>query len=367
MARARTLLLFLVLSAALLIAGLQLFLAYGLTDSLRQRVVPMARDRWNIELGFDRLSVNLFNGSMSLRGLTVSNPPGFDPAGLLALRRLKLTVGLRSLLRGGVATIQKAALRDGVLRVERDAEGRLNMAPILEAMHAAAVSGAPGAGADAGRAESGAAPGVPAGMPDLLIRRVDIQTRLHYTDRQAGEPPFRASIDLRLRLANVGNVGRADTLSGALTLTGSILGTPTPCAFDLNGRIAPIRDPTSLSFDLSGSMQALPLSALGPMARRAGFEAGSVVGTMTLVARQGVFDPERSALRLNFRDIAFDEAVHARFRGLPLPDEFAVTVPIRGTLTRPEVDLAAAFENTLKGTDEVGRKIQDVLQGPEAP
>ena len=115
------------------------------------------------------------------------------------------------------------------------------------------------------------------------------------------------------------------------------------------------------------SDQAAHSSALGPVARRAGFEAGSVFGTMTLVARQGVFDPERSALRLNFLDIAFDEAVRARFRGLPLPDKFAVTVPIRGTLTRPEVDLAAAFENTLKGTDEVGRKIQGVLQGPEAP
>ena len=89
------------------VIGLQLFLAYGLTDSLRQWVLPMAKDRWNLDVTLERVSVNLLGGSLSIHGVQVINPPGFDDPSMITMKRFKLTIGLLA-LQGAVGGIQWA-------------------------------------------------------------------------------------------------------------------------------------------------------------------------------------------------------------------------------------------------------------------
>ena len=134
----------------ILVAGIQLFLAYGLTDSLRKWVVPAIKTKYNTDVSVSRISVNLLGGSLNVHGIKVANPPGFDEPLMLLVERCGLKVGLPALFKSGSADIQKAVLKDVILTVSRNKDGALNLDPILSAMQsqksAAPAVEAPAAG-----------------------------------------------------------------------------------------------------------------------------------------------------------------------------------------------------------------------------
>ncbi len=354
----------LIIIVALLVVaviGVQLFLAYGLTDSLRKLVLPMAKDRWNLDVTLESVSVNLLGGSLSIHGAQIVNPPGFDDPSMITMKRFKLNIGLLALFRGGIAEIEKAAIRDASLSVVRNREGVLNIEPALEAIHAA-MSNAPVA------APGKADPSAPRGaavhvqrIPDFAIRQMEVKTKIQYLDHTISEPPFRLGLDLQLRLKNITNYGRDDVMAGTINLLGYIMTTDRKCAFDLNGRIAPIKDPTRLSFDLTGSIQTIDFKNFQELAKHYGFEKGQMSGTMTLYCQQGVFDPEKSVMRLTFNGVKLTKEQQDQFGGLPFPETFQAMVPVRGKLTSPRIDVREAFMKTLVSKDTFDSIIKGVM------
>lgn len=348
------------------VIGLQLFLAYGLTDSLRQWVLPMAKERWNLDVTLERVSVNLLGGSLSIHGVQITNPPNFDDKSMIAMKRFKLTIGLPALFRGGIAKIEKASIRDAALSVVRNREGVLNIEPALAAIHAAMSNTPPG---EAGPKPPGAARMRVQKIPDFAIQQMEITTLIQYVDHKISEPPFRLGLDMQVRLKDIANYGRNDVMSGTINLLGHILTTDRKCAFDLNGRIAPINDPTLLSFDLTGSIQTIDFKNFQELAARCGFEEGQISGTMTLYCQQGVFDPEKSVLHLTFNKVKLTRKQQEQFGGIPFPEAFKALVPIKGTLTNPEIDIREALTKTLASKDTFDAIIKGVLdaQNRSAP
>jgi len=155
---------------------------------------------------------------------------------------------------------------------------------------------------------------------------------------------------------------RDDVMSGTINLLGHILTTDRKCAFDLNGRIAPIKDPTHLSFDLTGSIQTIDLKNFQELAKRCGFEEGLISGTVTLYCQQGVFDPEKSILHLTFNKVKLTKKQQEQFSGIPFPETFQALVPVKGTLTNPEIDIREAFMKTLASKDTFDTIIKGVLE-----
>ncbi|MBI2437983.1 MAG: AsmA family protein [Lentisphaerae bacterium] len=355
----------LIIIAALLAAviiALQLFLAYGLTDSLRKWILPMAKERWNLDATVESVSVNLLGGSLSLNGVQIINPPGFDEANILTMKRFKLKIGLLALFRGGIAEIKKAVIQDATLNVVRSREGAINIGPIIASFQTAASNApAPAPTKPAPRSPSDATPGAHK-IPDFVIRQMETKTRVEYVDHQLSEPPFRLSLTLETRLKDIANYGRDDLMSGTINVQGQVLSGERPCAFDLNGRIAPIKDPEQLSFDLSGSIQTIDLAHFQALAKRGGFEKGQVSGTMTLYCQQGVFDPEKSILHLTFSQVKLTSERQERFRGIPFPETFKALVPVKGTLSNPQIDVWEAFLKTLASKDAFDAIIQGVLE-----
>ena len=342
--------------------GLQLFLAYGLTDSLRQWVLPMAKERWNLDVTLERVSVNLLGGSLSIHGVQVINPPGFDDKSMITMKRFKLTIGLLALFRGGIAKIEKATIRDASLSVVRNREGVLNIEPALEAIHAA-MSNAPAAAPGETGPPATDRTALPVRkIPDFAIQQMEAKTRLQYVDHKISEPPFRLGLDIQVRLKDIANYGRDDVMSGTINLLGHILTTDRKCAFDLNGRIAPIKDPTRLSFDLTGSIQTIDLKNFQELAKRCGFEKGQISGTMTLYCQQGVFDPEKSVLHLTFNKAKLTKEQQEQFGGIPFPETFNALVPVKGTLTNPAIDIQEALMKTLASKDTFDSIIKGVLE-----
>ncbi|MDD5679272.1 MAG: AsmA family protein [Kiritimatiellae bacterium] len=355
----KTLIIFVVLILAAVV-GLQLFLAYGLTDSLRQWVLPMAKERWNLDVTMESVSVNLPGGSLTIYGVQVINPPGFDDPNMITIRRFKLKIGLMALFRGGIAEIEKATVRDVSLSVVRNREGVLNIEPALEAIHAAMTNVPAAAPGEEVPATSGVKPHVRK-IPDFAIRQMEVKTRLQYVDHKISDPPFRLSLDMQVRLKGIANYGRDDVMSGTINLLGHILTNDRKSAFDLNGRVAPIKDPTRLSFDLTGSIQTIDLKNFQELAKRCGFEEGRISGTMTLYCQQGVFDPEKSILHLTFNKVKFTKEQQQQFGGIPFPETFQALVPVKGTLTNPQIDVREAFRKTLASKDTFDSIIKGVL------
>ncbi|MFH1968838.1 MAG: AsmA family protein [Verrucomicrobiota bacterium] len=348
------------------VIGLQLFLAYGLTDSLRQWVLPMAKDRWNLDVTLERVSVNLLGGSLSIHGVQVINPPGFDDKSMITMKRFKLTIGLLALFRGGIAEIEKATIRDASLSIVRNREGALNIEPALAAIHTAMSNAPAAAPGEAGPATPGGATPQVQRIPDFAIRQMEVKTRLQYVDHKISEPPFRLGLDIQVRLKDITNYGRDDVLSGTINLLGHILTTDRKCAFDLNGRIAPIKDPSLLSFDLTGSIQTIDFNNFQDLAKRCGFEKGQISGTMTLYCQQGIFDPEKSILHLTFNKVKLTKEQQDQFQGIPFPETFKALVPVTGTLTNPEIDVREALMKTLASKDTFDAIIKGVLEAKSA-
>ncbi len=350
-----------VLLAAAAVVGLQVFLAVGLTDTLRRYVLPQARERCALDLALRRSSVNLAGGSLTLYGVHAANPPGFDPAGLADIPRFKLKVGPLALLRGRVGAIRQIAVRGGVLRLERDRYGRWNTAAIFQALGLApAQSG--GASAAVGAQAPVDAGRTPRGLATFVVDRLDLDTRIDLADHTLDTPPFRLRVELHGRLVQLASHGRTDALDGAVNLLGAIVAGGRRSAFDIKGRVGPLGDPARLSCDLTASIQPVDLAAIRPLVDGLGLRSGTVGGTITLQCREGVFVAGRSVLRLAFREAAFGSGDNDRFAGLPLPDTFSLTIPITGTVTDPQVDIPAALVKTLASKDAFDQILEGVLR-----
>lgn len=362
----RKLVLVLVILAAMIVALAQLFLAYGLTDSMRKWVLPAFKSKYRAEVDVDRVGVNLLGGTLHVRGVKVANPPGFKEPLMLSVEKCVLKVGLPALLRSGSADIRKATFRNASLTIVRDANGALNMDNILEAVRADhASSGRPAdkpAPPEGGRAETGAAPKA---IPNINVQNMAAAFSVSYLDWKLGRP-FRLDLDISLKAHNLANFGLEDSLSGALSLQGNLLEKDRKCAFDLNGRVSPLADPLQASFDLSGSMQTCDLETFAGLIEGLGLKDGYVSGTATLVCRSGQFDP-KSALRLKFSDVVLTREKADKMRGIPLPKSFTVVVPITGSLADPQVDVEAAFIRTMASEDMVESIIKGLLNQDGRP
>jgi len=363
MRKIRLLILGLLILLAAALIGAQRFLARGLTQSLQSRAQALFQARGGLNAGVGRVGVNLPGGSFTVHGAQVGNPPGFDGP-LLRFDRLKLTIGLPALWRGGGADIRKAGLRGGELRIVRNRDGVLNVKQALDAWSGAGAPAQDTSG-DAPPGHRPAAGATPFEVPPMMLRQGSGSLTVRYTDEQAAEPPFALTLDIQVRLRDVATYGRPDVLNGILNLSGYLTVAGQRCAFDWNGRLGPAADPARLSLDGTGSMQALDLAGLQPLARRYGIESGRLSATVALSCRGGVFDSKASALHVTVDNLELTADGHAHYKNLPLPKRFKVIVPVGGTLTAPQLDIAGALLGTLAGQDKLGQIIRQALSAPE--
>lgn len=344
----------------ILVVGLQFFLAYGLTDSLRQWVLPVIKERYNADVSVGSLSVNLLGGSLDVNDIKLANGPGFDEPTMLAIDRCRLKIGLPALFRGGSAEIQKAVINDLSLVIVRNKNGTLNLEPLLAAM-SDSRSSRPAAGEVVPATSGQQEPQVKQRpLPNIVIKKMELYKKLTYIDWQIGQP-FKLGLDIDLNLSNIANFGLEDSLSGVINLHGNILEDNKKCAFDLNGRISPITNPLLVSFDLSGSMQKADLKTFKGLIENIGLQDGNVSATATMVCRKGQFDPEKSVISLKFSDVVLTPEKAEKMKGIPLPSSFTVLVPVTGPFSNPQVNVGEAFVKTITSEAMVDSIIKGII------
>lgn len=344
----------------LLVTGIQLFLAYGLTDSLRKWILPTIKTRYQTDVSVSHISVNLLGGSLNVHDINVANPPGFDEPTMLFIERCGLKVGLPALFKTGSADIQKSILKDVVLTISRNKNGALNLEPLLAAMQETQKGEAPAteaAPAPAGQPETSPKQST---FPNIIVKTMEINAKLNYLDWQIGQP-FTLGMEMNLQLSNIANYGFDDSLSGIINLHGNILENNKKCAFDLNGRISPIPDPLLVSFDLAGSMQTIDLKTFKGLIENIGLQDGKASGTITLVCRKGQFDPDKSMLRIKLSDIVATKEKTQQMGGIPMPSTINLIVPVRGPISNPQINVAEALFKSMTSEDTVNSILKGII------
>ena len=286
------------------IVGLQMFLSYGLTSSFRKWVFPIAKERFNLDVTMDHITVNLFAGAMTIHGLQVANPAGFSEPDLVSVRQFGLDIGLISLFRGGIADIQKVSIKDACMIIVRNQKGQINIQEVIKEIqkgtsgeHQAAVP----EGAD--EIETSGSDTEEKKLPDMKIQDMNVNTLINYIDYHFSEEPVKLGVEIHLLLKHIANYGNEDELSGTVNLQGKFSADKKEGKFNLDGRIAPVVDPTRMSFIITGTMQPIDLTVFQPFAEKYGMKAGLVSGTVNLLCDKGDFDPEKSEINLTFNQV----------------------------------------------------------------
>lgn len=138
------------------------------------------------------LDWSLLRGVVSIQGVRVDQPEGFDPGPLLTLSKARVNVKMSALLRGRLV-IDHVQVDRLSLHVIRDAEGRLNLTALMPSPAQAAP--APGA-APTPRSPSEAPARAPAAPPPAVtLSRARVEhLKLAYTDHALGKTPLQVDI-----------------------------------------------------------------------------------------------------------------------------------------------------------------------------
>ena len=340
------------------VIGLQSFLARGIGEIIRSRAIPAMKERLNMELAFDKVGVNLLAGDLTFHGVRVANPPEFD-ADMIYFRRGSLKAGAWSLFRGD-ADILRARIKDGQLNVIRNADGRLNIGEAA-ALFQPAHGDPPHSGADSdaeSRNESSS-------LPDFRLRDLAASFRLRYMDRALLDQPAAFSASVNLTVKNLANHGSPGQLSGAVAARGRIVENGSG-SFHLQGLVSPITNPAAMSFVVSVKIEDVALDFLQALSEEKGLKHESVSGALNLKCDGGVFDPDKSELRLTFRDIRFAGDMARKTMGLEGLESLTVSAPIGGDLASgPDVDIESAIRKSMM-SDEVLRQVAEGIEKRQA-
>jgi len=166
----------------------------------------------------ENVSFSLLAGSLSLLGVDVKQPDGFEGPSLLTISRAYVDIGWLDLLFGGIC-VENAILEDVDLCIISDSNGVVNAACLGKELE--------GTAADHCDEEREPVSTGKRGMPVVVLRSCHVKNaRIDYRDLSAGDEPFNVRIaDLNLKLSDVVfDESKADekSMPGAIELTATV-------------------------------------------------------------------------------------------------------------------------------------------------
>ncbi|HSR87486.1 MAG TPA: hypothetical protein VLL07_00915, partial [Pontiella sp.] len=301
-----------------------------------------------------RLSINLAGGRLLLKDVSVRNPEGFALEDLAAADRIEVVVDIPSLIRQKPLRVKKIELRNAVVNAVRNRQGVLNFDALQERLPAAPqppVSKQPGPETGSRQPPAGEpapAPEKPKPLPEVLVETLQCTARLRYLDMNY------ESLDLVLELQLDGQElsSRRDPEApwGAVALTGSLGSDRTRFVTDLDLKLAPVTEPESPSFDLTGRILEIDPRIMQKAYERLGIRSAPFGFDPLLHCRNGAF--ERSRVVLSLTDIELEDKLSRRLGGMSSIDSLKFVVPVEGTLQAPEVDVQRALMSAIGGNTQ---------------
>jgi hypothetical protein len=325
--------------AALLGAGLQLFLTKGLTTALNQGVFPAVKGMYGLEMSITNASVNLLKGTAELEGFSVRNLKGYEEPYLLTFDTCRLEVDMLSLLKRDPVIIKRAETQGAVLVVERNQAQQFNVKELADALKPVESKEAPvppkkpaPQPAPAPQPEPPAEPAPQPAKPiPVHIRRIAVDALVKCVNLE-----WVGNIDLNLRLtgSDLFTVPAEGQPNSLLVLRGSAAHQKDSFATDLNAILEPLTDLEKPSFNATGSILDIDADFLGELLRKNDMESRSFSIKPSIICARGQLKGSRIDLVLN------DLQIYGAAIG-----DTTLKLPLYGTLQRPVLDITGALQS----------------------
>lgn len=334
---------------------LHIFLQYGLTKTMRDVVLPRIKQETGIDVQVGHLSVNVAGGRLFLKNVAIRNPEDFALENLASADRIEVLVDIASLFRQKPLRVRKIELENAVVNIVRNRDGELNFHALQQRLTPPPEQPLPQGqpGPETGDREPPAgqpAPG-PAGpkpLPEVLVETIQCDAKMRYLDMNY------ESLDLALALQVEGQGLSTQrdpaTPWGRVALNGSLGSDRTRFVTDLDLQLAPVTDPQSPSFDLTGSMLEIDPRIMQEAYNRLGIRAAPFGFDPRLHCREGVF--EHSTIALNLNDIRLEGKLADRLGGMGSIESLRFVVPVEGTLQSPSVDVQGSLLSAIGGNTQ---------------
>lgn len=349
---------------AAILAVLHLVMLYGLTKAMRDVVLPRVKAETGIDARVGRLSINLARGHLFLKEVELRNPDGFLLENLASAERISIEVDMLSLVAQKPLRIKRVELEHALVNVVRNREGELNLAylqaglpeptlpPSTETRLPETVPSRPSTIPSAPPAEQPPEP-----LPEVLIEALAGQATVRYLDMTFTQLDL--LLDLTVEGRGLSTQAGPEVPWGSLSLHGALGSDRTRFITDLQLALAPVTDPQSLSFDLSGRMMEIDPRIMAKAYSRMGIRSAPFGLEPVFHCRANAFT--HSAFALNVRDIQLEDKLSRRLGGVGSIGSLRFVVPVEGTLDEPEVDVASVLFAALGNN---ARSLLDaILQG----
>ncbi len=340
-----------------ILLGLHLFLQFGLTNMMRKVVLPQIKADYGIDARVGRLSINLPNGLLYLKEVEVKNPEGFLLENMVSIERVVVQVNLFSLLNKKPVLVNRVEVENALFNVIRNQEGAFNIDSLQAAVPPSESVQTVGKQLPENVPESGKEPleqpqqpvplevAEPQPLPEVLIEAIACRAKLRYIDLKMNQ--FDISLDLALSGSNLSTLRDPSAPWGDLSLIGSLGNRRTSFLTDLHARLAPLVDPESPSFDLTGKVMEIDPRILEEAYDKLGIRSAPFGFEPRLLCREGQFGD--SFVTLEIKDIVLEDKLADRLGGMASIGSLRVSVPIEGTVQAPMANVQAALTAAIGG------------------
>ncbi len=333
-----------------ILLGLHLFLQFGLTKTMREVVLPKIEAETGIAATVGRLSINLPNGILRLNDVAIKNPEGFLLENMASIKRINVEVDILSLLKKKLIIVKNIEVENGLFNVIRNQTGDWNISRIQEEGPLPPVGErpipeveAPAPGQEDPVAETPASE--PAALPEMLIEALQCNAKVRYLDFKLNQLDL--VLDLNVIGSNLSTQKDPAAAWGDVALIGSLGSQSTRFVTDLHLRLAPVVDPQSPSFDLTGKVMEIDPRILEKIYSDLGIRSAPFGLDPRIHCRDGGFT--ESSATLTLENITFEDKLADRLGGMGSIDSLRFSFPIEGSLQEPEVDLQQALRGAIGG------------------
>ena len=338
--------------------ALNWFLEKGLTPAI-QKALPTVEEKLGAPVEVGSASVSLFAGSMTLEDIRVGNPEGFEQPTLFSLAKSVQDIAILPLITKQEVRIEEVTIQESNLTVVRNTDGDINIKTLLANLNEGVPPEEEPAEEPAPEEEP---PGEKGPLPPVELEQLLVTSLMTFIQEKESGDPFNLGLSLKVSGNNIGTIGEPSD-RGTIAIRGNLAGNQDLFVINVNGKIAPITDPLAPTFEIEGKVDSVELQMFEVFQRDFKLKGGMMGLDMVLHAAEGVFDPEKSMVRvlINQPDLGSGMGIPAGYQ----PASLTFPVRVSGTVQEPEINfmqgLREGIQNALMGTG-AGEKIQETVE-----
>lgn len=337
-----------------ILGGLHFFLKHGLTKSMQEVVLPQLKRQTGIEANVAALSLNIPHGKLFLKEVEIRNPEGFLLETLASVERMELEVDVPTLLKQKMVRIKKVEVANALLNVVRNKQGEINLNALAEQLPKTAE------GESAPQPKSEPAPKQVEELPEMVIEALKAHARVRYVDLKLDQ--LDVMLDLGLVGHGISTLKDKEAPWGEISVVGALGNDRSSFVTDLKLNVAPIRNPETPTFDLTGKVLEIDPRLMDDLYDNLGIRTAPFGLVPALRCREGYF--ERSQVALNLTGVEFEDKLAKQLGGMRNIERLELVVPVEGPLQKPKVDVAAALKGALMKNS--GSILNSLLKGAAA-